>query len=165
MALVFIGLGSNIDKSAASLAGVKAVRRVFGELHVSDLFESEAIGFKGDSFLNAVICLETDMTLADVVLTLKEIESQHASSQQQPGNCSKRLDLDLLLYDDVITSTPVVLPRPEILFNAFVLQPLSELAPDRKHPITNRSYSSHWQEFDKHSQRLERVTQHKEWYL
>lgn len=48
--------------------------------------------------------------------------------------CARTLDLDLLTYDSKVTTQPIVLPREEICYNAFVLWPLAELVPNERHP-------------------------------
>jgi 2-amino-4-hydroxy-6-hydroxymethyldihydropteridine diphosphokinase len=62
--------------------------------------------------------------------------------------------LDLLLYDDLVIEKPAQLPRDEITKNAFVLWPLSQIAPKLKHPILQKSYQELWQFYDKSSQQL-----------
>jgi len=68
--------------------------------------------------------------------------------------CARTLDLDLLTYDSKVTTTPVVLPREEICYNAFVLWPLAELVPNDIHPETQETYAKMWQNFDKQKQQL-----------
>jgi 2-amino-4-hydroxy-6-hydroxymethyldihydropteridine diphosphokinase len=63
------------------------------------------------------------------------------------------LDLDLLLYGRQI-DPEIDLPRSEILKNAFVLKPISELAPKLKHPIIDKTYQSLWQEYPQKKQKL-----------
>ncbi len=71
---------------------------------------------------------------------------------------ARQLDIDILTYDDSVgTIDGVVLPRPEILENAFVLCPLAELSPDRLHPGVKRSYSSLWAAYDRTDQALKKV--------
>ena len=60
-----------------------------------------------------------------------------------------------MTVDDLVGEIDgIKLPRSEVLKNAFVLQPLAELASDMTHPLTNKSIGQHWQEFDKASQNL-----------
>ncbi|MGL5776661.1 MAG: 2-amino-4-hydroxy-6-hydroxymethyldihydropteridine diphosphokinase, partial [Aeromonas veronii] len=59
--------------------------------------------------------------------------------------------------DDLICDQPVNLPRAEIITNAFVLWPLAELAPERRHPLTQARYGDLWAAYDKQSQRLQPV--------
>ncbi|XOV80726.1 MAG: 2-amino-4-hydroxy-6-hydroxymethyldihydropteridine diphosphokinase [Aestuariibacter sp.] len=167
MPRIFIGLGSNVDKDVAAVEGAQALQQLFSQVQFSHLYESEAIGFEGENFYNAVIAANTELSLTEVLQQLKDIESHYAHPQQQTGMCSKRLDLDLLLYGETIAETPAVLPRPEILFNAFVLLPLSELAPDMPHPLTGCSFAQHWQQFGHGNQQLWRISNsenNKEWF-
>ncbi len=69
----------------------------------------------------------------------------------------RTLDLDLLLYDDLIINKPAQLPRDEIDKNAFVLWPLSEIAPTLIHPIIKVDYQTLWQNYNKISQQLTKV--------
>ena len=65
----------------------------------------------------------------------------------------RSLDLDLLLYDELIVDEPdLILPRPEILEYAFVLRPLAEIAADSRHPVSGQSYAALWDRFDAASQ-------------
>ncbi len=65
------------------------------------------------------------------------------------GYSSRALDIDLLLYDDLIVDEPPIrLPRPDVLRFSFVLGPLAEIAPKLLHPETRQSYQDHWDEFD-----------------
>ncbi len=93
------------------------------------MYESEAVGFTGDAFYNLVAEANTDLSVADCVAAFKAIEQKYGRPATSPKFCGKRLDLDLLTYDQLVCKTPVELPRDEITKNAFVLLPLSELAP------------------------------------
>ncbi len=65
------------------------------------------------------------------------------------GYSSRALDIDLLLYDDLIVDEPPIrLPRPDVLRFSFVLGPLAEIAPKLLHPETRQNYQDHWDEFD-----------------
>jgi 2-amino-4-hydroxy-6-hydroxymethyldihydropteridine diphosphokinase len=62
---------------------------------------------------------------------------------------SRTLDIDLLLYNDLICDEqPVRVPREDILKYSFVLRPMAELAPNVLHPVTGKTMLEHWQEFD-----------------
>ncbi len=158
MAEIYISLGSNIDREANTRSGVAALRRAFGELTLSSVFESEAVGFVGDAFFNMVVACETELTVHDCNRCLRDIEDAHGRDRSGPRFSSRSLDLDLLLYDDrVLDERGLVLPREEILKNAFVLWPLAEIAPQRRHPVSGRSYAEHWAAFDKHREKLHPV--------
>ncbi len=155
MAWVFISLGSNIDREALTRAGVASLRQHYGELVLSSVYESEAVGFEGENFYNMVIALQTGDDVHEVVSTLRAIEDTHGRDRSGPRFSSRTLDLDLLLYDDlVLHEGKLEIPRDEILQRAFVLWPLAEIAPDRVHPVVGRCYAELWQAFDKSTEKL-----------
>lgn len=158
MALIYISLGSNIEPSRYLQAGLRSLRECFGPLKLSSMYESEAVGFSGTNFLNMVASAETDLNIAEVVAQFKQIEQNHGRLVGAKKFSPRTLDLDLLLFDDLVCQTPVVLPRAEIVNNAFVLCPLAELAPELIHPVLHKSYATLWDEYDKDSQRLWPVT-------
>jgi 2-amino-4-hydroxy-6-hydroxymethyldihydropteridine diphosphokinase len=158
MARIYISLGSNIDREENTRAGVDALRERFGELELSAVYESEAVGFKGDSFYNMVIACEADEDVHSTNRVLREIEDAHGRDRSGPKFSSRTLDLDLLLYDDlVLNEAGLKLPREEILHNAFVLRPLADIAPTLKHPENGNSYAELWKAFDKHKENLKPI--------
>lgn len=149
MAVVYLGLGSNIDPKKNLRLGISELGQRYGELTVSNTYQNAAIGFEGDDFLNLVVGFESD----DDPLSIHEhIEAVHKMTGRQRGEdkfSARPLDIDLLLYGDlVIAEPPLDLPRADVLEYAFVLRPLSEIAPDFVHPVTGRALADHWQECD-----------------
>jgi len=157
MAQIYISLGSNINREHYVEQGLTALTATFGHLSLSSLFESEAIGFAGAPFYNMVIGIVTDKSLAQVVLLLREIEFANGRTVDAKKFSPRTLDLDLLLFDDLVLSTPAQIPRDEITKNAFVLWPLAELAANIKHPIEKLTYQQLWQAYNKSSQQLRKV--------
>jgi len=158
MAAVFISLGSNIDREALTRAGVASLHQRFGELQLSSVYRSEAVGFEGEDFYNMVIGLHTDEDVHSVYQALREIEDDHGRDRSGPRFSSRTLDLDLLLYDDLILhQDKLQIPRDEILERAFVLWPLAEIAGERVHPIAGQSYAQLWDAFDKGKEVLEPI--------
>ena len=158
MAWVYISLGSNIDREELTRAGVDALQKRYGELVLSSVYESEAVGFEGDSFYNMVIGLQTDDDVFKVFQALRLIEDENGRDRSGPRFSSRTLDLDLLLYDDlIINQDKLQIPRDEILVRAFVLWPMAEVAPDLLHPEVNKTYAELWAEFDKKKEKLEPI--------
>lgn len=158
MAWVYISLGSNIDREALTRAGVRALQEKYGELVLSSVYESEAVGFEGDSFYNMVIGLHTDDDVRSVSQALRQIEDEHGRDRSGPRFSSRTLDLDLLLYDDlIIDEEKLQIPRDEILKRAFVLWPMAEVAAERIHPQVKKTYAELWQAFDKTKEKLEPI--------
>jgi 2-amino-4-hydroxy-6-hydroxymethyldihydropteridine diphosphokinase len=149
MARVYISIGSNTNRHYHIQAAVSALQLHFGPLQLSSVYESEAVGFSGAAFYNMVVAADTALSIADCVTLFKQIEDQYGRDRSAAKFSGRTLDLDLLTYDDVICQQPVQLPRPEITENAFVLQPLAEIAPQALHPLTQQSYASLWQQYSK----------------
>lgn len=158
MARVYLSLGSNIDRERNLRGAIRELRQAFGALTVSRVFESTAVGFDGEDFYNLCVGLDTEMEVQAVNDTLHEIEDHYGRDRSGPRFSSRTLDIDLLLYDDlVIKQGKLELPRDEITKNAFVLWPLAEIAADTLHPTLQRSMAELWQAFDKQSQSLHPV--------
>jgi 2-amino-4-hydroxy-6-hydroxymethyldihydropteridine diphosphokinase len=151
---ILISTGSNIDKDKHTQAGFDQLADAFDNISVSSVFESQSVGFKGDTFYNAVVSAETDMSLSQVCEVLKTIETKNGRVRQAEKFSSRTLDLDLLCFDSMVCDKPIVLPREEILFNAFVLQPLAELVPEDIHPVVQKTYAQLWEDYDKSKQKL-----------
>jgi 2-amino-4-hydroxy-6-hydroxymethyldihydropteridine diphosphokinase len=152
--IIYISVGSNVDKEKHTKAGLQGMYDAFGELTLSSVFESESVGFEGNNFYNLVIKTSTSLSIAQVCSVLKQIEQDNKRQRGEQKFAPRTLDLDLLLYDCQVTSQPIELPRPEVLYNAFVLKPLAEIAADEVHPIVNKNYANLWQAFDKSQQKL-----------
>jgi len=154
MSIVFVGIGSNIAPEKHVREGMEDLLKLFPDCVFSELYESKAVGFEGDNFINLVARFSTDLSIAEVSKSLGRIEDASGRTRLGPKFSARTLDIDLLLYDDVVCSSPVELPRDEITKNAFVLLPLSELAADLKHPVLKQSYAKLWQQYPKNKQSL-----------
>ena len=155
MARVYISIGSNIEPARYVRLAVTALHEYFGRLEISSVYESEAVGFDGDNFYNLVVGLDTEQGVNEVNRLLHEIEDRYGRDRIGPRFSARTIDLDLLLYDDLVMSEgKLVLPREEILHNAFVLWPLAEIAPELQHPLEKKTMSALWQSFDKNKQQL-----------
>jgi len=158
MAIVYVGIGSNIDAEAMVTAGVHALQREFDQLECSPVYRTAAVGFDGDPFLNLVCRFSTDSDVSEVDRRLHAIEDRHGRRRDGPKFSSRTLDIDLLMYDQqCLQQDSLTLPRGEILRYAFVLRPLADLAPDLLHPQTGTSMAKLWQEFDTQDQALEKL--------
>ncbi len=144
-ATVYVSLGSNVDREKNILLALRDMRRVFGRLILSPVYESVAVGFDGDDFLNLVAGFETDSDVHEVVFELREIEDRLGRDRSLPRYSHRSIDLDILTYDALELDEPgIQIPRHEILVNAFVLRPLQDLAPDMLHPVVKKSYRELW---------------------
>lgn len=155
MTRVYLSVGSNIERERNIVTGIAALRARFGALILSPLYESKACGFSGADFYNLVVGFDTDEQVQDVIRVLQDIESSQSRLRDTARFSSRTLDLDLLLYGELIMHEPgCVLPRPDILTDAFVLYPLSLIAPDARHPVNGQTFQALWAAFDHAKQEL-----------
>ena len=158
MTQVFIGIGSNVEPEQQIRAAVQLLREHFGQLRVSPVYRNPAVGFDGDDFFNLVAGFESEAGFELVHTILEQIEAACGRVRGGPRYAPRTLDIDLLLYGDLVHETAPVLPRKDLLRYAFVLKPMVDIAPDHTHPVTGRSFAAHWAEFDAASQPLVLVT-------
>lgn len=159
MARVYIGIGSNIDKHVHIPQVLAELRAMFGEITISPIYQTSAIGFEGDDFYNLVVGVDTVLTPIEVYRYLRELEASH-QRKRSSGNqfIARTLDLDQLLYDDLqIDDGAISIPHDDIINYAFVLKPLVDIANDLVHPVLHTSIGSLWDKFDKQAIELRPV--------
>lgn len=134
-ALVFVGLGSNIEPRAESISkAVAMIEKLPGvnNMRRSSLYETAAVNMSDQSgaFLNGVVSFETLHNPDELLDTLQSIERQLGRINK--GNyCARTIDLDLLLFGSLVQEVEhLVLPHPGLTKRLFVLEPLLELQPD-----------------------------------
>jgi 2-amino-4-hydroxy-6-hydroxymethyldihydropteridine diphosphokinase len=154
----WLSLGSNVAPEQHIPQALRDLEALFGELRVSPVYESEAVGLEGDHFHNLVAGIHTDRSPRELVAALRRLEARHGRKRAQDKFASRTLDIDLLTYgDQIVDDGPIQLPRDEIMKYAFVLLPLSDVAGEEVHPLTGRTYSQLWEKFDLRDQRLWRI--------
>jgi len=145
---VYLGLGSNVDARNKLAAGVAALRERFGSVECSPVYQSEAVGFDGDDFLNACCRIDTELAPEALKAWLMALEDRHGRRRDQPRFSDRTLDIDILLHGSRVgVFGDLELPRGEILKYAHVLKPLADLAPALEHPETGKTFAEHWREF------------------
>ena len=155
----YISIGSNIDKDKNIPISLKELERCFGKLTISSIYESEPVGFTGETFYNLVVGVYSEFGVKEVAKLLRQIELDNGRTRDSQKFSARTLDLDLILYDDLIVNDGrLQIPRDEIERYAFVLEPLAEIAPDLKHPVNHMSYAELWEKFDKTNLKQKRVT-------
>jgi len=148
VARVYISIGSNIDVAKNIPSSVKALQDHFGELEISNVYETKAVGFDGDDFHNLVVGLNTNESPLEISQVLKKIEADHDRTRGKEKFESRTLDLDQLLYGDLVMQMEGVnIPHPDILRYNFVLKPLTELAGEVEHPEEERTMNMLWDDF------------------
>jgi len=157
MPRVYVSVGSNIDRRRNIAAALQALTAHYGELQRSPVYESAAVGLDSDPFYNLVLGFSTQESPQSIQDQLHAIENR-AGRQRTATLSARTLDLDLLLYDDlVLKEGKLVLPRGDINRYAFVLRPLAEIAGTARHPVTGARYADMWADFDHDSQPLQAV--------
>ena len=145
----YISIGSNIDKETNIPSSLNALEQAFGELLISSIYETEPVGFVGDSFYNLVVGFQSELSAKDVARSLRQIELDHGRTRDSQKFSARTLDLDLILYgDQIISDGRLQIPRDEIERYAFVLEPLAEIAPNQTHPISGQTFQDLWQNFN-----------------
>ena len=143
MPTLYLSIGSNIDPTHNFQICANTLTAQFHNIVWSPIYQSPAIGLEGNDFLNAVVSAETSMSAMAVNNLLKQIELNQGRDHSLPRFSSRTLDIDLLLYDQLILkSKELTLPREEIYTEAFVLLPLVKLAPELHDPASKRSFQS-----------------------
>jgi len=134
VSLAFVALGSNLQIPVAQVnLAFDALDKLPDTtlLQRSSLYKTPPVGYDNQpDFINAVALLETTLEPADLLAQLLAIETAQGRERPFP-NAPRVLDLDLLLYDDLVMNTPTLtLPHPRLHERGFVLFPLAEIASD-----------------------------------
>lgn len=138
---VYIALGSNKgDRLKYLQDAVDLIFTKIGKINIiSKVYNTPALGFEGDDFLNTCIFIETDFTAEKLLKELLAIEIQLGRTRTENNKYEARtIDLDILFYDDdIINTKDLVIPHPNLYKRKFVLEPLYNIAPKYIHPIFN----------------------------
>ena len=141
MPTTFVALGANLgDRLATIRRAVERLADLGTVAAVSPIYETDPVGYaEQPPFLNGVVRLETALDAPKLMQTLLRIEVEFGRERGFP-NAPRTLDLDLLLYDDLVLDLPdLTLPHPRLHERAFVLVPLNDLAPVFVHPRLGRT--------------------------
>jgi 2-amino-4-hydroxy-6-hydroxymethyldihydropteridine diphosphokinase len=153
---VWLSLGSNLERESSLRGAIGALRRQYGELVLSPVYETPAVGFAGEPFLNLVVGCQTAESVAALTGCLRAIEDAAGRVRGPDKFAPRTLDIDLLTYGDAVGLIDgYELPRDEILRYAFVLKPLADVAGEEFHPATGRTYGELWRDFSGEALALE----------
>ena len=145
MGTAYLSLGSNLEPERHLARALAELRARFGELRVSPAYRTPAVGFEGPDFVNAAVALESDLDPFALDAWLHALEDAHGRRRDRPRFSDRPLDIDIVFYDDLVLRGPgnLELPRPE-LRHAFVLRPLSDIAPEFREPVGGRTLAELW---------------------
>ena len=146
MSTAYLGLGSNINARSNILAGIATLRKSFDNVRLSPAYQTRAVGFDGDDFINLIASIETMLQPLELKQFLNELEDHHGRARNLSKFSDRTLDIDILLYDDLYLVSPLLkIPRPEIMNFTHVLKPLADLAPGLVHPVCRKTIAEIWQ--------------------
>jgi 2-amino-4-hydroxy-6-hydroxymethyldihydropteridine diphosphokinase len=140
--MIVVALGSNLPSEAGGPR--ETLRAALDRLAargahidaISPFYETPAWPDPSDPrYLNAVACVRSDLPPRELMALLQEIETSLGRTRSR-RNAPRTLDLDLIDYDGRVEKGPPVLPHPRVRSRAFVLQPLFDIAPDWRHPVS-----------------------------
>lgn len=144
---VYISLGSNIDAPHHIAQAREKLLGLLTASEISPVYQSPAVGMQGNDFLNAVVAGTTSDPVYSLIEILRELENSSGRVRTENKFTDRTLDLDLLLYGDLVCkpseldTSPLTLPSPEILEQAYVLKPFADIAGDVVHPVLGQKIS------------------------
>ncbi|NKB63055.1 MAG: 2-amino-4-hydroxy-6-hydroxymethyldihydropteridine diphosphokinase [Gammaproteobacteria bacterium] len=158
MTHVVLSLGSNIDKERNIANAIGDIRKAYGVIEISPIYETSSVGFSGPAFFNLVVGLHTEDSVTDIRENLRSIESTAGRIRGPKSFASRVLDIDIILYGEQnLLDQGYNIPRDEIEKYAYVLKPLADLYPLLIHPSSGLPISRMWEEFDTDGQTLTMV--------
>lgn len=139
MAIVYLGLGSNLNDPIVQLKRAKVALEQWVDSWVvqsSPLYQSQPLGgVAGPPYINAVVKIQTALAPLALLYQLHTIESDQGRVRGSDRWSSRPLDIDILLYDNIILDSPMLtIPHYGMRTRAFVLQPLADIAPHLQLP-------------------------------
>lgn len=145
MGKAYLSLGSNLDAATHLRGAIAALRERFGEVVLSPVYRTRAVGFDGADFYNSAAIVDSELEPQALNDWLHALEDRHGRDRSGPRYSDRTLDIDLVLYDDRVLEGPgnLRIPRPE-LKHAFVLRPLADIAPELVVPGDGRSLGELW---------------------
>lgn len=142
MSIAYISIGSNLGNREENCAhAIKLIERNGITVRKqSQMYETEPWGVKDQpKFINMAIEVETDKKPEELLRVLKEIEKEIGRTETAKWG-PRVIDLDILFYDDLILKRlELEIPHPLLHEREFVLKPLCEIVPDKRHPVTGKT--------------------------
>jgi len=140
--VTYLSLGSNMgDRLWLLQKALLELNEKAGEVvAVSAVYESPAMGFDGDDFLNICCRLATNLSPTDLMALFLKVESQFGRARNADGTYGPRpIDIDMLYYDsEIIDTESLTVPHPSLHLRNFVLRPLADVAPQHYHPLLQK---------------------------
>ena len=151
---IALSLGANLgDRLTALKYAIKRMSEIIPDIVSSDVYETEPVGYtEQPAFLNCACIGHTESSIEDILSLINTIHAE-LLRKPRPKWHEREIDIDILLYGDVITeSEHVSIPHPRMHERAFVLKPLSDIAPGLIHPKVQQTISALLETCDDHSE-------------
>jgi 2-amino-4-hydroxy-6-hydroxymethyldihydropteridine diphosphokinase len=137
--IAYVGVGANLGDPVAQVRGALRELERLGSVRASSLYRTEPVGNHAQPwFVNAVAEVRTGRGVDSLFRELRVLEQAAGRPSARRSGSPRTLDLDLLLYDDLILEkADLVIPHPRFHERRFALEPLAEIAPDARDPRSN----------------------------
>lgn len=136
---VFLGIGGNTGIKHDNFDKVYTfIKNELGAIiKRSSVYETPPWGFRSEeNFWNQVLVIETGFSPEELLQKIAEIENRFGRERRTTGYTSRKMDIDILYFDELIIETEnLAIPHPQIANRVFVLVPLAEIAPEFVHPL------------------------------
>jgi 2-amino-4-hydroxy-6-hydroxymethyldihydropteridine diphosphokinase len=141
----WLSLGSNLEPQRNLRAALAELRARFGAILVSPAYRFPAVGFDGPDFLNLAVGIDTELDPLALDEWLHALEDRHGRRRDVPRFSSRTLDVDIVLFDELVLEGPghLEIPRKEIA-ETFVLKPLADIAAAIREPLSGRTIEQMW---------------------
>jgi 2-amino-4-hydroxy-6-hydroxymethyldihydropteridine diphosphokinase len=143
---IFLGLGSNLGNRIENIQEAQMkIEEFIGTIDAfSSVYETEPWGFKSEKdFLNKVLAVKTELSPSGLLGRILMIEAQLGRIRLDKGYSTRKIDIDILLYDnEIVNEKALVIPHPRLQERMFVLVPLAEIAREMIHPVLKKSIAS-----------------------
>ncbi|MCA1758159.1 MAG: 2-amino-4-hydroxy-6-hydroxymethyldihydropteridine diphosphokinase [Bacteroidales bacterium] len=140
---VFLGIGGNLGNKHNNL--IKVLLLIENELGAirkkSSVYETPPWGFQAEeNFWNMVVEIETGLNPEELLQQIKSIEQEFGRKRRTVNYTSREMDIDILYFDDLVSENErLKIPHPHIQKRLFVLVPLAEIAPEKSHPVLQKT--------------------------
>lgn len=141
ISFIAFSIGANLgDRLSSIQKAISLLSESITDMQCSSVYETEPVGYNNQPvFLNCAICGYTDKSPEHIIETCKSIEYT-IGRQSRPKWHEREIDIDIVLFEDcILNSEDIAIPHPRMHLRSFVLQPLTEISPDRIHPIFNKT--------------------------
>lgn len=142
---VYLGLGTNLGNRTENIrVALRKIEKEIGQVVlISTLVDTAPVGFASDNmFINCACLIQSSFSPQEILAKTQNIEREmgRINKSENKVYTDRIIDIDVLLYDDLIIDTPpLIVPHPHLHERSFVLLPLASIAPDVMHPLLHKT--------------------------